>query len=726
MKFLKTFFGEVLRKNDIDFESQAVRDINVQSHIDFSNSLGGVVNGLDVYASLDGLSINITPGVFYTSGQFNSLNGFGGGERVQIYTQQTITNLPTTAPYGLAPSYAVVYAKSLNVPYDPDPTQSQAIVTSKNLQTGLDVPVRQYTAGTVVVSSPITLDQISSINGVVLAVIQVDYVGLNQQSNNGVVQVINSSYKQPYVVGGSVDLLNQRLVSGGVPDGFITSRMLGSGSITTGKFSDGAITSSKVAVWDGSSTDAFSGSGIATAHLKDGAVTAAKLSVTGSMSGFSAINYIENGSFEKDSVGSSSVTDWSIYNPSSSGTVTVSNAYSQFGSNSVLLNGFLNPGPPATSQAIGIQQIINLTGNQINNRDVCAFFYLKTDSAFPLSISGTNGIYGTVEFLSQGATIGSPVTFAGYSGPATDWTKLQTEEPIVYSGSSSIDGLRLSITGSFVNVNAYIDGVFVGLTNLIPSWSPAASDGTLGDTLNIANINTLNLSATNASLTNASTTNLTVQSMSALTSGVSTVGTLASPFGAIYTDSLIIGGSPFNFGQNMQVLPNTTSWQVPLGVTAVTVEMIAGGGGGAGGALCGGGAGEYVKATVPVTIGELLTVYVGTGGLPGGPGNGGTGSDSFILNHLGVELIRAHGGAPGTSTGGAGGGGSAITSSSVRSQGQTGGTGNGQGGNAAISFFGGVGGSSTLGINAAGSGAGGGSDGTNGGSGAPGLVVITW
>ena len=242
----------MLRKNDIDFESQAVRDINVQSHIDFSNSLGGVVNGLDVYASLDGLSINITPGVFYTSGQFNSLNGFGGGERVQIYTQQTITNLPTTAPYGLAPSYAVVYAKSLNVPYDPDPTQSQAIVTSKNLQTGLDVPVRQYTAGTVVVSSPITLDQISSINGVVLAVIQVDYVGLNQQSNNGVVQVINSSYKQPYVVGGSVDLLNQRLVSGGVPDGFITSRMLGSGSITTGKFSDGAITSSKVAVWDGS------------------------------------------------------------------------------------------------------------------------------------------------------------------------------------------------------------------------------------------------------------------------------------------------------------------------------------------------------------------------------------------------------------------------------------------------------------------------------------------
>jgi len=729
MKSLKTFFGQVLRKNDVDFESQSVRDISVQTHIDFSDAKGGVIEGLDVYKSIDGLSVYITPGVFYTKGSFNSRNSQGGGERGQVYVQQQLGSLPSTAPFGLTPSYLAVYAKTTSVNFNPNPTTSQAIVKSRNLQTGESVPVREFTAGVITVSNPITLDQINGIDGIILALLQVDYFGINKQSSNGTVQVINSSYKQGYVLGGSVDILNNRLVDSGVPNEFITSRMIATGSIVTGKFADGAITSSKIAQWDGSSTSVTEGSGVATEHLKDQAITGPKMNVTGSMSGFSTINYVGNSSFEKDA---NNLSDWSIYNPSNSGTATVSSSASYFGSNSALLKGFLNQSTQ-TAQPIGISQNINLTGNQVNNRNVCAFFYLKTSADFPLSISGTTGIFGSVEFLSQGITVGTPQTFASYSGVATDWIKMQTETPLSYSGTSEIDGLKLSISGSFVNVNAYVDGVYLGLTNLIPSWSPSQADSAIGDTLSIANINTSNLTAVNASIVNASATTLTSQQIEPQTSGVSTIGSVGNPFKSVYTDSLYIGGQQLNLGQNIAIFDNSSGFNVPLGVVAMTAELIGGGGGGAGGIdLYGGGAGEYVKSQISVIPGASLTIVVGGGGDAGDSGagsNASPGDASYILSSTNSVLAQADGGLGGAlSSPGIGGGNNAITTTSVSVQGDPGIAFSGA--SAKISFFRGFGGWDRLAnfyeANASGKGSGGGSANPVGGTGAPGLVILTW
>ena len=726
MKSLKTFFGQVLRKNDVDFESQSVRDISVQTHIDFSDAKGGVIEGLDVYKSIDGLSVYITPGVFYTKGSFNPRNSQGGGERGQLYVQQQLGSLPSTAPFGLTPSYLVVYAKTTSVNFNPNPTTSQAIVKSRNLQTGESVPVREFTAGVVTVSNPITLDQINGIDGIVLALLQVDYVGINKQSSNGTVQTIDSSFKQGYILGGSVDILNNRLIDSGVPNEFITSRMIATGSIVTGKFADAAITSPKIAQWDGSSTSATEGSGVATEHLKDQAITGPKMNVTGSLSGFSTINYIGNGSFERDP---NTLTDWSIYNPSSLGSVAVSSGNSFFGSNSALIRGYLDPGPPAEAQPIGITQIINLTGNQVNNRDICSFFYLKTDAAFPLSVSGTNGIHGTVEFLSEGATVGSPQTFASYSGDAVDWMKMQTESPLRYSGTEAVDGLKLSITGSFVNVNAYVDGVFLGITNIIPAWTPSPSDFAIGETLNIANINASNLTATNASITSSSTNVLTAQEINPQTSGVSTIGSLSSPFKTIYTDELIVGGDALNFGQNMRVFDVPANFVVPFGVASITAELIGGGGSGAGGVsdTGGGGAGEYVKAQISVTPGATVLIDVALG-VSGGASNGTVGNNT-VITQGGSLLVQAAGGGAGLFTdAGIGGGNTVITSTNIKAQGSAGA--GIVGGSVTVSYFRGIGGNSptdaTITKNATGRGAGGGSSTGTGGDGAPGLVILTW
>jgi len=725
MKSLKTFFGQVLRKNDVDFESQSVRDISVQTHIDFSDANGGVIEGLDVYKSIDGLSVYITPGVFYTKGTFNQRNSHGGGERGQLYAQEAIGSLPSTAPFGLTPSYLAVYAKTTSVNVNPNPARNQALELSRNLQTGENVPVREYTAAVVTVSNPITLDQIGGIDGIILAIIQVDYVGINRQSSNGTVQTIDSSYKRGYILGGSVDILNKQLVDAGVPNEFITSRMLATGSIVTGKFADGAITSSKIAEWDGSSTSAVDGSGVATEHLKDQAVTGPKMNVTGSLSGFSTINYVGNGSFERDP---NNLTDWSVYNPSSSGTVSVSTNASYFGSNSALIRGYLNTATQE-AQPIGITQIINLTGNQANNRDICSFFYLKTDTAFPLSVSGTNGIHGTVEFMSNGSVVGDPQTFASYSGDAVDWMKMQTEEPLSYTGTSAVDGLKLSITGSFVNVNAYVDGVFLGLTNIIPSWSPSPSDFAIGETLNIANINTSNLSATNASITNSSTNVLTAQEINPQTSGVSTIGSLSSPFKTIYTDELIVGGDALNFGQNMRVFDVPANFVVPFGVASITAELIGGGGSGAGGVsdTGGGGAGEYVKAQISVTPGATVLIDVALG-VSGGASNGTVGNNT-VITQGGSLLVQAAGGGAGLITdAGIGGGNTVITSTNIKAQGSAGA--GIVGGSVTVSYFRGIGGNSptdaTITKNATGRGAGGGSSTGTGGDGAPGLVILTW
>lgn len=155
---------------------------------------------------------------------------------------------------------------------------------------------------------------------------------------------------------------------------------------------------------------------------------------------------------------------------------------------------------------------------------------------------------------------------------------------------------------------------------------------------------------------------------------------------------------------------------VPAGVTSITVKMWgAGGGGGAGGATAaggGGGAGGYVTATLTVTPGETLTVYVGGGGGGGTintTGGGGAGGGFTIIYRSASILALAAGGGGGGgaragsagTAGGAGGGttGVAGTASGVAlgggagtpSTGGSGGTGGDNPGSSGASLTGGAG-----------------------------------
>jgi hypothetical protein len=92
------------------------------------------------------------------------------------------------------------------------------------------------------------------------------------------------------------------------------------------------------------------------------------------------------------------------------------------------------------------------------------------------------------------------------------------------------------------------------------------------------------------------------------------------------------------------VAGTTQTWNVPAGVSTITVN-IAGGSGGSSTAGGAGGAGGEMVATVPVQWGENLSILQGTSPYPGGDFGGG----------------GAPGGAGGPeSTGGWGGGGSFV------------------------------------------------------------------
>ena len=422
MKFLKTFFGQVLRKTDKDFAQQSARDGAVLTHIDYSNSIGGVIadpvsgiQGLRAYVGANGLgsqsSIYVTPGIFYNKGSFSETNSLGGGERGQIFTQQIFRNLPYTYALGNGqPSYLVVYVKTIGVNYNPDPHQSQAIITSRDVITNENIPTREYTTGYIVISDPIALSQLGDLGGVPLALVQTDKLGN--------VTSFDDSVRTGYVIGGSVNLLLDQIIDIAVPDSFFTSDKIADDSVLDVNFSDSIAVSSDIAIWDGSSTDAFSGSGITTAHLKDESVTVSKLSLAGSMDGFSPINYLSNSSFE-NSIGSSSagsLSGWSIYNPSNAASVTAVNTTQYFGSSSATLQGIILGQNPAVSQVVGLSQIVSF-GSKINNQNIGAFFYLRTDNDIPMPIlpngvSGTTGLFGVVEFMSSGSTVGSPQVFA--------------------------------------------------------------------------------------------------------------------------------------------------------------------------------------------------------------------------------------------------------------------------------------------------------------------------
>jgi len=132
-----------------------------------------------------------------------------------------------------------------------------------------------------------------------------------------------------------------------------------------------------------------------------------------------------------------------------------------------------------------------------------------------------------------------------------------------------------------------------------------------------------------------------------------------------------IGGTSFS-GQIYNTQGSDT-FVVPSGINNITVKMWGGGGGGGAGSASGaggaGGGSGYVNATIPVTPGESLNIYVGGRGGDGvrntSGGGGGGGGYSSIYRGSTLLVIAAGGagggGARAASVGGYGGAGGGTT-----------------------------------------------------------------
>jgi hypothetical protein len=192
-------------------------------------------------------------------------------------------------------------------------------------------------------------------------------------------------------------------------------------------------------------------------------------------------------------------------------------------------------------------------------------------------------------------------------------------------------------------------------------------------------------------------------------------------------------------GQNILTIGGSTTWTVPAGVTKVRATVVGGGGAGTGYSSnttvavmsgAGGGAGGAAIGILSVTPAQVITVTVGTGGVP----NGGSGNASSFG---GLIATGGHGGtvnglSAAGGVGGVGSGGQINLNGGDGCDGQNGTTIKDGSGGASMFGGGGRSGSST-GTNgqAFGSGGGGGySDGIvpsgNGGPGAQGIVILEW
>lgn len=688
MNFLKTFFGQLIRKPDIDFQNQGIRQANVQTHIDYTGGNGGIISGLDVFKTSDGFTLIVTPGVFYTKGVLGDSNSVGGGERCEVYDPVYLTGLPVTAPFNGQPKYVLVYAKIINTNTDPSISPAQPALTSKNIQTGEDVPVREYTSVSIDITNPIFLSEVGNINALPLALVQVDYVGTTRVASDGSIQGLDTGVRSEYTIAGVLNIPKKRINSIGIDDDFLISRMFDNDSVLQRHVPDGVIDSIKLAPWDRTSVGTTSGSGVDSGHIKKSAVTYPKINITGSLNNFSETNYVFNSSFdvEKNTAPEADLVGWGVYNsvasiPTYTGVsagVFRTNLESYNGSYSAVING-ADPVVAGGVQSIALYQDIVFPGYDINGKDLMSFFYMKTDADM---VPGTDEVSASLQFISSGNIVGGG-TFMSYSGSQIGWTKFETSSPIRYQNGTAAqaDSVRLLVSAQTTNnVNVYLDNFFVGLTNIEPSWSPSVSDFDYIDTLNKANISSKNLNTTNLS-----GNQVTATAILSAGSGISNLGSIGSPFKEINVNDFYLGGIPLNFVTNkFEILTvtgsgNQFSWQVPSSTTSIIVEMVGGGGGGASGSDdssfvfsategakggAGGSGAEYVRQSIPVTPGEILTITVGAGGNGGGiNGAGGIFGDP-LTSYLGysgqsttiqrgsVVLATAMGGGPGgTSTG---------------------------------------------------------------------------
>ena len=579
MQLLKFFFGQVLRKNDLDYLNGGNRSAINRTHIDLTAKQGGVISGLDVFKSIDGLSVLITPGAFVSTGDFNTTNNLGGGERAQVYITQSFAGLPPTSPIANQPSYLVVYVKIANQNSNPDPTQLQTTTTSKNIQTGENVLTRDYPVGTIAISNPVLFNQVNTFNGVPLAVLQVDYIGTSQVSSNGTIQSIDNSVKRDYIVGGAVDIAKQTLIASAVPNSFITTRMIGSGQIIGSQFLTGTINSAAIAPYDGSIDLTTVGNGIATDHLKSGAVTLAKMNFMSGLSDFSERNHVLNSSFELNAL--YPALNWAFTGDAGTQmTISSDPNFVQNGTHSVLLQGGVNG---SASTNLSISQNVDFHG-PINGQNITAYFY-----AFPLTnFGGSDSINGVLTYYNSmsdatannglGTNALGTQVFASYSGITTNsFIQIQPTSPITVPADLShthpISVVNISIKGPFSN-QVYVDSIYMGLTSITPKFSVALEEQ-IGADLNASNITKGQLAGTFIA-PGAITTNLIAKAAGGVT---------ADPGVGIRGDQIRLGTITGGVNGSGNIMPGTIVGSdlaagiaaVPRGSVLMFLPLIVGG-----------------------------------------------------------------------------------------------------------------------------------------------------
>lgn len=203
---------------------------------------------------------------------------------------------------------------------------------------------------------------------------------------------------------------------------------------------------------------------------------------------------------------------------------------------------------------------------------------------------------------------------------------------------------------------------------------------------------------------------------------------------------LIAFGNSAN-SQNTESLTGSGTWNVPAGVTSITVKCWGGGGGGGGSSTnnsggSGGGGGAYSSINIAVTNGWSFTYSVGTAGAGGAATaatKGGNGAAStFNGNSYSLTANGGVGGYSNKGTIGSGGTASGGTTNTTGANGVVGGASGGNGGNSPNGGTGGTGGTNAVGGigNPPGGGGGGGeyggSSGKKGGNGAAGSITVSY
>ncbi len=471
MKFWKSFFGEIVDKNDFSFLNSGNREAIVETHNTITNNSGGIVQGLDLAISVDKKSLSVSAGSFYTSGIFSDKNNFGGGEQGEIFIQQNFSSLPETAPIngGTTPTYLLVYSKLTTTNVDPDPLKSNVIITSKNLETGENVSIREFPEANVVITNPLLFSTAQTIDGVRLGLIQVNYSGTTKLSSDGSIQFLDTSIRRNYTIGGTVDVKEQHLIDAGVPNQFLTNRMFKDNEIdANAKILDTSITTEKLAIYDGSAFNSLTGSGVANQQIKDGAITESKLNYNQSLDTYNNRNYLLNSSFEIFSSGNlASPDNWinvhDLANPSAR--KNTPSESSKFGFSSVILEATQ---VASSASNTTISQIVNFNEN-LKNIPITAFYWSKQMSLG--AISGT-GFQGTLDYLdSTGNPIGFSSTFGtlNTSTNSSDYIMYFTPSPVIYTGNSNATQIKFTIGGNFTGEYS-VDGAFLGTTSIIPQF----------------------------------------------------------------------------------------------------------------------------------------------------------------------------------------------------------------------------------------------------------------